>query len=222
MILDHVDGLDIPDELVSRFGNEFLSLKHLSQGLDLLCHAVKKLEDRAQKQVEDGSVLESMPEEVRAGFRGKDVKYSSFGNDPAFKWVPLGLLYCYFQWYAVSACNYVRLVGWLLRQADASRPDPTDYVKAVISDTKRFRDKIAAHFVRADDKEKSQANRTASVMYQVGYTDGRFRTPIWHVSLKAQGEVSRSSVGDPWSLTEVHELIRNRYSPRKSEDDVSS
>ncbi len=221
MILDHVDGLDIPDELVPRYGNEFLSLKHLSQGLDLLCHAVKKLEDRARKQVDDGTVFESMPPEVQKEFLGKTVKYFSVGNDPAFEWLHKGLLYCYFQWYAVSACNYVRLVGWLLRQSAPGRPDPWKYVYKVIPDVLWFRDKIAAHFSRAGTKDRG-ADKIGSVMYQVGFVDGRFRAPIWKVTRKTKGGISKSSEGKAWSLTETHELMRNRYSPRKSEDDVSS
>lgn len=222
MIVDHVDGLDIPNELVSRYHNESLSLQHLWEGMGLLNHAVKKLEDRAQKQVEKGFVSESMTEDIQSDSAGKDVKSFFLGNAPTLEWLPKGLLYCYFQWYAISACNYVRLLGWLLKQADALRLDPTEYVKDVIPDVKRFRDKIAAHFVRADDDEEPRANKNASVMYQVGYTSGRFRTPILQVFTRAKGKESRSNIGNPWSLTEVHEQIRNRYSPRKSENDVSS
>lgn len=207
--------------MISHFGNEFLSLRHLSQGLGLLCHAVKKLEDRAQKQVKEGKVFDSMPREGEKDFLGKDVKYFCFGNAPAFEWVPLGLLYCYFQWYAVSACNYVLLVGWLARQGDPSRRKPWEYVSDVIPDVRWFRDKIAAHFARAGKKDK-RADQILSTMYQVCFENGRFRASPWQVTLKTKGDVGTSTGGNSWSLTEVHENIRKRYNPQKSEDDISS
>jgi len=33
MILDHIEMLDFPDDKVERYGNEFQSLRNLSQGL---------------------------------------------------------------------------------------------------------------------------------------------------------------------------------------------
>jgi len=219
MILDYTEGLGFPDDKVERYGNEFQSLGNLWQGLTLLYESAKRIERKAKEQIKDGSVLESMPSEVRKCFEGKDIRYFSAGNDPAFEWLNKGLLYCLFQWYAVSACNYVRLIGWLSRQENLQRRTPRQYVDSVIPNVLWFREKIAAHFVRAgEDIRDTEADRAASVLYQVGFEDGRFYAPIWKVSVRKKSEKSTSSNEDPWSITETHEALMQRYKPKVEEN----
>lgn len=219
MILDHIEMLDFPDDKVKAYGNEFQSLRNLSQGLSLLYESTRRIEQKAKEQIKDGSVLESMPPEVRKSFEGKDIRYFSAGNDPSLAWLNKGLLYCFFHWYSVSACNYVRLVGWLSQQEDAQRPKPREYVDSVIPGVLCFRDKIAAHFARAGYNEKdTEADRVASVLYQVGFKDGRFYAPIWKVTARRGGKESTSTNEGSWSITEIHEALCKRYKPKVSGD----
>ena len=81
-----------------------------------------------------------------------------------------------------------------------------------------FRDKIAAHFVRArQDNRDTDADRVSSVLYQVGYDNGRFCAPVWKLSLRRKGIKSVSSNEEPWSITETHEALIQRYKPKTEE-----
>jgi hypothetical protein len=159
-----------------------------------------------------------MPHEVRKSFEGKDIRYFSAGNDPSLAWLNKGLLYCFFQWYSVSACNYVRLIGWLSRQENLQRRTPRQYVDSVIPNVLWFRKKIAAHFVRAgEDSRDTEADRVASVLYQVGFEDGRFYAPIWKVTVRRNSKESTSTNEAPWSITETHEALMQRYELKTEE-----
>lgn len=215
MILDCVNKVDFPDDMVAKYGNEFQLLGNLWQGLNWLYEYAKRIEKKAIEQIKNGSVLQSMPPEVRKVFEGKDIRYVSAGNDPSFDWLNKGMLYCLFQWYSVSACNYVELVGWLCQQEKLQNRTPRQYVDSVIPNVLWFRDKIAAHFARArQDSRDTEADRVVSVLYQVGYDDGRFCAPIWKISLRRKGMKSKSSSEVPWSITETHEALIQRYKQR--------
>jgi len=219
VILDYIEAVDFPDDKVKQYGNEFQSLVNLWRGLNLLYGSALKIEQRAKEQIEQGRVLESMPAEVRKSFEGKEFRYVSAGNDPVFSGLNKGLLYCFFQWYAVSACNYVELIGWLCQQQKLQSSTPRQYVDGVISNVLRFRDKIAAHFARArQDSRDTEADRVASVLYQVGYDDGRFYAPIWKLGLRRKGSKSTSSNEAPWSITETHEALMQRYKQKVEEN----
>jgi hypothetical protein len=218
MILDHIEMLDFPDDKVERYGNEFQSLRNLSQGLSLLYESTRRIEQKAKEQIKDGSVLESMPPEVRKSFEGKDIRYFSVGNDPSLAWLNKGLLYSFFQWYSVSACNYVRLIGWLSLQENIQMQSPLQYVNLVIPNVLWFRNKIAAHFARASNNGRdTEADRVASVLYQVGFDNGRFYASIWKVSIRRKSEKSTSSNEAAWSITETHEGLIKRFKPKTEE-----
>lgn len=216
MILDFIENLEMPDTLKQKFSNEVQSLRHLQKGLELLYLHTKDIEQKAQKRVNSGAWLQSMPPEVQKNFKGKDVRFSSAGNAPVLKGLPQHIVYCFFQWYSVSVCNYVLLVGWILKQIDSARPKPWQYVDSVIPDVRRFRDKIAAHFARAvEHKKDTEADRIASIMYQLGFDNGRFYAPFWKTSIHRSGKKSSSTNNQPWSLTETHEKLTKRYWPEE-------
>lgn len=218
MIIDYTKGLDFPDDKVKQYGNELQSLSNLWLGLSQLYDSTRRIEHKAKEQIENGDVLESMSPEVRKSFEGKDFRYFSVGNDPAFKWLNKGLLYCLFQWYAVSACNYVRLVGWLCLKEVPQRTTQIQYVNSVIPNVLWFRDKIAAHFTRAgSDSRDTEADRATSVLYQVGFEDGRFYAPIWKLRIRRNGKENTSSNKAPWSITETHEALMQRYELKTEE-----
>ena len=74
--------------------------------------------------------------------------------------LPTGLLSCAFQWYAVSACNYAQLVGWL---ATHNPEAAKDYMKKVMPRVSQFRNKVAAHFAITDPRRDNEADLAASV-----------------------------------------------------------
>jgi hypothetical protein len=211
MIIDHLDNIRIPDDQRDRHSNELQTLDNLWRGMSYINKIVEEMEHIASQSIINGSILKNMPPEVRKHFEGKDIKYISAGNDPIFNRLDIGLLYSMFQWYAISACSYVRLVGYLALQVKPSIQTSRKYADPIIPDILWFRDKIAAHPVRASNNDKdNDADRVASVLYQVGFDDGRFYVPFWQVNIKSGG-TKCSTEGSPWSITATHRYLAERY-----------
>lgn len=222
MILDHIDGITLTDELAKKHFNELQSRRHLSQGLAFLYQQVKAIEAKAVQQINNQEHLSRMPPEVREAFAGKDVRYFSGGNDPMLAWLPKGLITCFFHWYAVSLCNYVRLIGHLSKQTDPEGPSPAAYVESVVPEVKWFRDKVAAHFARAaNSTHDCEADQDLSVMYAISFLDGRFFAGGWILTKWSKDE--RSEAGcEGWSLTQTHEQLAQRYGGRGKGETSSS
>jgi len=190
MMLDFKDKIELPDDMKTKFFNELQTLDNIWWGMCFIYGLTETIEKKANREISDGTVLQNMPPDVRQCFEGKQIRYLSFGNDPALEWLDKGLLYSLFQWYAVSACNYVRLVDYLAKQINPEHQELVEYAKKVIPDVKWFRDKIAAHPARASnnkDKRDNEADRMGSVFYQVGFIGDRFRAPVWQVTVKKRG-----------------------------------
>ena len=124
--------------------------------------------------------------------------------------VPIGRLSCAFQWYAVSACNYAQLVGWLATQNPVSA---TDYVARNLPRLLQYRSKVAAHFALASPRGDNEADLAGSVMTHIIYIGGRLSaaamTPVLHVGdeeISVSNDFSRS-------LTQAHESLTRRYWP---------
>jgi hypothetical protein len=208
MMIGIIDKIELPDEIKSRSFNELQTLDNLWKGMCFIYKLVRELERKTNEKICDGTVLQNIPPEARKGLEGKDIKYVSCGNDPFLSWIDKGLLYSLFQWYAISACNYVRLLGYLIKLAKPENQTPNKYVEKVIPEVKWFRDKIAAHHSRAsDDKRDNEADRIASVYYQVGFNGERFHAPSWWITTSYKGEKITSTNKSSWSITETHEKI---------------
>ena len=93
----------------------------------------------------------------------------SLGNDPMMGGVPLGFVTRCFHWDATSACNFVRTIGWIRKQSDLTAPDPRAYVRAVMPEAHRWRNKVAAPFAR-----HRPAELEASVLASIGFDDDTF------------------------------------------------
>lgn len=196
MILDHIDNLELPT--TNRFSNELQMLRSLELGLRLLYQETKSIEQKTQNNIQENS-------------NGRDMQISAMGNAPRLQGIPQDILCCFFHWYSVSACDYVRLTGWLAKQNDKKAKKPKDYEKSVIPEVRWFRDKVAAHFSRiCNDERDNEADRTASVIWPLIYDDGRFYVSSLTVSLQMQGKKSTTS-NKCWSLTEIHEKLSKRY-----------
>ena len=126
---------------------------------------------------------------------------------------PIGLLSCAFQWYAVSACNYAQLVGWLAtRDPKASK----DYVARVVPRLVKYRNKVAAHFAMTDPFRDNEADLAASVMRQIVYSRGRLcAAALAPVIKKEDGQEISVTADLSWSLTLAHERLMRRYWPNQ-------
>lgn len=193
MILDHVDGLELSDQEVKTSANELTSLSYLFQGLAVL--------DRQVKQFE---------EELNSKFGGRQV--AIMGNHPSLAAVPQGMIACAFHWYAVSACNYSRLVGWLTHERDTEKA--TEYVQQVLPNTYLWRNKVAAHFAITDPRQDdSYADLLASVMFPISFANGSFWANSMTLSVRSQGQTSTSRDDMTWSLTQTHRSLVERFWP---------
>jgi len=187
MIIDHVETLTLDDESVRRCRNELNSLRYLAQGLDFLNRQVQQIEAEVRSRIPRDKVV------------------FAIGNAPWLQNLPLGLVACSFHWYAVAACNYVGLAGWLGlgEDADAARA----YQARVIPDTLLWRNKVAAHFSRvAPRKGDTPADLVSSVMFPVGFVDDAFVAAPFNYS--QSGSTSRDM---RWSLTKTHAELTKRY-----------
>ena len=194
MRIDHVDGLDLDEPQVEIRGNELRSLAYLHAGLSYLYGQVSRAEDQVRQRLP------------------ADKRFSLYGNAPELADINQGLLACAFHWYAVTACNYVRMVGWLA--PDSQPSEALAYVKRVIPQVYEWRNKVGAHFALVDpNKEDTAADLAASVMFPIAFDDDAFWTGIFQLTVRQGGQTSTSRQDMRWSLTHTHDELISRYWP---------
>jgi len=82
----------------------------------------------------------------------------------------MDIIECCFHWYAVSGCNFVKLIGWIAFIEGKSLKEPQEYVKTIIPEVLTWRNKVAAHFAQTfikSNKRDNIAERKASVGPQI-------------------------------------------------------
>jgi len=199
MIIDYCENIDLPQDVVEAHPNDLSASAYLADGLRFLHRQVKRIEERVREQV------------------GPDMRTAFVGRPPPFEWIPLGLVACSFHWYAVSACNLTRLIGWLSYKEDSSKA--TAYVERVIPEVRLWRNKVAAHFARTDPRAgDTLADLVASVMVPVGFDDDAFYTQPFSLTLGGAGKRSTTRRDMRWSLTHVHRQLCRRYWPDDLEE----
>ena len=219
MIIDYADNLGLPDEDTEQYFNELRSLEYLSTGLNFLNAQVQRIEAEI------------------SGRMGKDKVVQMYGIAPALEGVPQDLVACAFHWYSVTACNYVKLVGWLVNGGDTSRA--TKYLRHVLPEVCIWRNKVGAHFARIDPrKEDTPADLAKSVMFPTSFDDDAFYVDSlvftiasgdqkhprpegipdwrWRLLMMSGRERSSSRRDMRWSLTHTHERLSARYWPSSS------
>jgi hypothetical protein len=194
---DLTDGFALSDELLKRYQNEVRALRILWSGLEYL----------------DGQVR--LGEQAIRGDEPQPSKHFFWEATGTGVDLPMGLITCSFHWYAVSACNFVRLIGWVRRDTDSTAPRPLEYVDAVLPEVKPFRDKVAAHFARmSQDSRDTDAEKLASMIGPPAIVNGVFVINAMQVHVWRGGQGSDSSTLPAWSLTEVHGRLADRYGMR--------
>jgi hypothetical protein len=194
MIIDYIDNLELTDDQAKKYASELRSLNYLARGLEFLYIQVQRLEAKIVEAV------------------GNDKRVLLFGSVPGFEWVPLDLVASAFHWYAVSVCNYVKMVGWLAN--GGSSPRARDYLKCVLPEVYVWRNKVGAHFARIDPRpEDTPADLAMSVMFPISFDDDAFYAHSLKLTLSTGGKSSTSRRDMRWSLTHTHRNLIPRYWP---------
>ena len=191
-VLDHIEGLQIQESEADHHFDELMALSRLGEGLWWLYREVIDWERKLRR--------EAAPEDVRIAISGGILADK-----------PMGILSCAFQWYAVSACNYAQLAGWL---ATKDTKSAKEYVRKVMPRIRNYRNKVAAHFaLTAPYASDNPADLAASVMTHIVYLDGRLCAASLSPMLD-NGESKIVANHDlSWSLTIAHERLMPRYWP---------
>lgn len=166
----------------------------LSAGLNFLYGRVRVAELNLSQKLE-----EAMP----------GMRQHIFGNHPALNEIRQDLIECSFHWYSVSACNFVKLIAFTAKMEKADREE---YEKTVLGAVKPFRDKVGAHIAGATANTKdNRAEQQFSAYLPLAWNDDRFFAGSHVLGLKNDQERVDSSVIGPWSLTQVHESLCERF-----------
>jgi hypothetical protein len=191
VVLDHLVPIELEEQAASRLHNEFQVLNAWHDGLSFLYCQTRQMEKYATSRIPFPGIRESEP----------PPKELVFNN-----------ISCCYQWYAVTLCNFVELVGAIGWELDRSLPPPRLYIKEVVPAVLDFRNKIAAHIGRARRNAANPAEQLASLLPPSSLVNGRYTAGVWAISIRRSGN---SSVGkmQQWSLTETHERLSARYWP---------
>jgi hypothetical protein len=207
-IIDKILSIEIDPD---KYNNEFNALMQLKTGLLALYNNVRPFELQ---------ILEKTA--------GKRVLF--FGESDLVPKEVDNLLPCFFHWFGNTLCNYARLTGYIAVREQGHVTDEDlqleperkkikeacdNYVKTLpeISEVLKWRNKVSAHFALTDPrKDDNIATLEASIIYPVSFEFDRFRTGTMIFS-KGDSEVTHDSEIPRWSLTEIFELLTNRFWP---------
>jgi len=190
MILDHKEGLKLAYTKAKKHHNELAQLRVLREGLIYLNTLVTGLMEKGDNANASGSP--SLPGGVS----------------------PEPLIGCAFDWYSLSACNFVGLIGWLAEKRDHKL---REYIHDVLGSVLIYRNKVAAHFAKVDPHgEDTRATVFASTIPSVSRTDRVPCVGAWKVTTGSHGHVTES-VDWRWSLPETHIELAKRYWPESRE-----
>jgi len=195
VVIDHVDKLELTKDEAEKYFNERRSLDYLARGLWFLYEQIQGVE---------AEVVKRLP---------RDKRFAIFGNAPEMRGIPQDLMACAFHWYAVTVCNYVKMVGWLVNNGDSKKA--TGYLNRVIPPVKLWRDKVGAHFARHSPRGENIADLAMSVMFPISFENDAFYAGSWTLTLGTGGKSFKSRQDMRWSLTHTHRDLISRYWPPK-------
>lgn len=201
LTLDHLEPIRLPDAERRSYHNQLRYLDDCRSGLALLARNVNDIETVIASRC-------APPDKVRS---------VEFGSTPLFDGIPMGVVNCMFQWFAVSASNYARVVGGMRWDMQGIGEKGSDYAARVLGPVQTFRDKIGAHPVGATKNQKDNvADRQHSFFPQVAWEDGRLVAGSFILTMGGAGGYAQSSpLG--WSLTKAFEEMARRYWPAQPE-----
>lgn len=194
--LDYEDKIVIEGDCFGEPKNEFYALLCLKEGMCHLYHEV----DQRERNIANNSGL------------GKNCIMFSFGNLPELKQFPRMYLTCVFQWYSISAVQYVRTVASIALKNGKISEKPKEYSERIIPEVVAYRDKVAAHYAwNSRNNYDNDAERFVSIIPQLALKNNKLYTSSVEAEFNHKGKVSSSKALKPWSLTEIHQRLQNRY-----------
>lgn len=207
MILDHVDNLSLSAQDVDREFESRMALARLSEGLSWINSEIIRIQNAARKMANDARDDQGkIPLVVTAG--------------GILDKIPLGVLSGAFNWYAVSACNYAQLVGWMIFK---DGKQAKSYVKRVMPRIYTYRNKIAAHLAITDPYQNdNEADLAASLLTSVVFLQGYFFAGAMEPTLQNESEKVNVSNKMSWSLTIAHKRLEKRWWPNGHEKSYPS
>jgi hypothetical protein len=200
----------------NKYNNECNALMHLKAGLIVLYNTVRPIE------------TEIINRHKAAG--KKVMFYGHFSDNSTIPAEIYDILPCYFHWFGTSVCNYTRLVGLIVAKEQGHITDAdlqlepkrriikeacNNYVNNVLElqEVLKWRNKVAAHFALTDPvKNDNIATMEASIIYPVGFEHTRFITGFF-TSAKSDATTTYESEIPRWSLTEIFEILVDRFWP---------
>ncbi len=196
--LDYVDNITVNGNPFVEPSNEYYALIYLRSGLGQLYRLAKKCDEECLSQLDPKK------------------KYMFWGNVPEVTGIPYPLLTCAFQWYAISACQYVKTIGTIAYRQDNTRTTPLVYLNSIVPEVKVYRDKVAAHFAwLTKSNHDNEAERLASIIPQVSFIEDSFHVGAFKVSVGSKGKTSTSKEIMPWSIVKIHRRLQERYWPEE-------
>lgn len=210
VVIDYRSMIEVEES--SAF-NELTTLRTLAMGLNQLYIQVAEIELPIRKY----------EEEHRKRVFSFGLEHFGFPQESE------RLVSCYFHWFGVSICNYIRLVGFVdgvarglidrTQIGDSSqkkfvRAHCDTYVKSIaaIQPVLHWRNKAYAHFaLTAPYNEDSPALLDVSTMSIVSYSRGRIRSGNGIIFSQNDDEVAMPD----WSLTEVYEDLSQQFWPER-------
>lgn len=201
MILDHIDNLRLTEENREKYYNALQVHHRLDRGLEYLNGQVLRIETDLR---------------IRMHLDGQENAMFA-GNHPYARDVPFDLVSCCFDWYAVSVCNYVRIVGWLVSGGDPNRAD--EYLNRVVpAEVITYRNKVGAHVSFSTKNRKNRDTpadhflSSLSAKWDITFQGDALYAGALTVSL-GSGEGGSTSAPMEWSLTKIHKELAKRYWP---------
>jgi hypothetical protein len=208
ILLDAIENLEVP---LKGCENEVGTLRTLVSGIKRLYAPIKTKEVHFE-QATGGKMI-----------------VSSFGATNDEERELNDIIACYFHWFGISICNYVRLTGFIrgMNLGHFSRKDLRDsknfktvrdstnaYVDSVveIEPVRVWRNKVFAHFAITDPlKDDNIATLDMSVIHPITF-EGKYFVGGMTMFLRNE-DGSATSELPRWSLTEVFEALTPRYWP---------
>lgn len=192
-VTDHVLGLEVTNETLQRHHNEVNLLNRLLAGLEYIYEKVKEVEAIGPRRFADPDANLPPPP------------------------LPPGVQSCAFHWYATTACDMVKMIGWLHQQQTPGADDPDDYLQKVIPAVEPWRNKVGAHSaVHTPHRKDTAADLLACLgppttwIKERDDTSSRLYAGAYAATITRAGKTSTSRL-QQWSLTKTHEALRDRY-----------
>lgn len=128
--------------------------------------------------------------------------------------VPTALIVCWFQWFAVSASNFVGLTWRLARDADLTSVSRRKYQEQVMPEVVHWRNKVAAHLaITGPYEEDKGAMESLCVANHLTAQRGALQIAGLELHSQKVGEQATHAAIEGWTLTRVQAQLRDRYRP---------